>query len=189
MKRVFREYIKELTSLMDNIQCTTSTGAIVTEAVKEVIVIIEKVKENKRKILWIGNGGSAAIASHSATDYFRTANIKTLCFSDASLLTCMGNDLGYPAVFAAPIESHGEPGDLLIAISSSGQSANILNAVEAGKRKGCTIVTLSGFAADNPLRQQGRINFYVPSHAYGHVELVHGILCHSFLDLIMKGRK
>ncbi|WP_210162474.1 SIS domain-containing protein [Anaeroarcus burkinensis] len=184
---MFQEYIEELKGLLSSVKCTTQGTDILTEfAVTDVIRIIAQVKENRKKIIWVGNGGSAAIASHSATDYFRTDNIKTLCFSDASLLTCMGNDLGYESVFSQPIKLHAEDGDLLVAISSSGQSSNILNAVNAAEHNGCQIVTLSGFSEDNPLRQKGEINFYVPSTVYGYVELVHGVLCHSFLDIIMK---
>ena len=79
-----------------------------------------------------------------------------------------------------------DKGDVLVAISSSGQSENILRGVEAGKEKGCEVLTLSGFAAENPLRGRGSVNFYVSSDAYGHVEVVHHAICHCILDTIIE---
>ena len=119
--------------------------------------------------------------------FFAQEISKRSVFSDAALLTCMSNDFGYPEVFSKPVALYADPGDILIAISSSGKSINILNAVKAAREKKCCIITLSGFEADNPLRKSGDYNFYVPSHEYGYVELTHGVLCHSILDLYMKG--
>jgi D-sedoheptulose 7-phosphate isomerase len=101
------------------------------------------------------------------------------------MMTCLGNDFGYLSVFQKPIELFATLGDMLFAISSSGKSANILNAVEAARNKDCYIITFSGFGPDNPLRILGDLNFYVPANHYGLVELAHGVLCHSFLDLLM----
>ena len=104
------------------------------------------------KVMFIGNGGSAAIASHMAIDYTKNGGIRALAFNDGAALTCLGNDLGYAQVFARQIEMHARSGDLLIAISSSGNSANILAAVEAARGRGCAVVTFSGFRPDNKLR-------------------------------------
>jgi D-sedoheptulose 7-phosphate isomerase len=100
------------------------------------------------------------------------------------MLTCVGNDLGFEQVFAKQIELYARPGDLLIAISSSGRSANILNAVNAARAGKCTIVTFSGFAANNPLRSLGDLNFYLPSDRYGFVEIGHLTICHAILDFL-----
>lgn len=136
------------------------------------------------KLIFIGNGGSAAIASHMATDYSKNGNIRSLALNDGSMLTCLGNDLGYDKVFAKQIELHARPGDLLIAISSSGRSPNILNAVAAGRAAGCKIVSLSGFDPENPLRRLGDLNFYLASDRYGFVEIGHLTICHAILDLL-----
>jgi D-sedoheptulose 7-phosphate isomerase len=136
------------------------------------------------KLIFLGNGGSAAIASHMAADYSKNGNLRALALNDAAMLTCVGNDLGYDRVFAKQIELHGRRGDLVVAISSSGRSANILNAVAAAREAGCTVVTLSGFTPDNPLRQLGDLNFYVASDRYGLVEVSHLTLCHALLDFI-----
>jgi len=133
-------------------------------------------------VIFVGNGGSAGIAGHMATDFSKVGGVRAITFNDASSLTCLGNDLGYEQVFAHPVAMHGRPGDLLIAISSSGRSANILNAAKAGRQKGCKVLTLSGFAPDNPLRALGDVNLYVPASAYGFVEITHLALLHAVLD-------
>lgn len=139
--------------------------------------------ERGYKLMIIGNGGSAGIASHSAIDYSKNGNLRTLAFNDGAALTCLGNDFGYEHVFAKQIEFHGRSGDMLIAISSSGQSKNILHAVETARKIGIRTVTLSGFKPDNPLRQAGDLNLYVASLEYGFVELSHQTLLHAALDL------
>jgi D-sedoheptulose 7-phosphate isomerase len=119
-----------------------------------------------------------------ATDYSKNGNLRSLALNDGSMLTCLGNDLGYSQVFAKQIELHARPGDLVIAISSSGRSENILNAVKAARAAQCAVVTLSGFTPDNPLRGLGDINFYLASDRYGFVEIGHLTICHAVLDFI-----
>jgi D-sedoheptulose 7-phosphate isomerase len=184
---VFTTYLAELFELAKIIGCTGCDGVNldIAEAVNQVVLLLEDCRKNGRKIMWVGNGGSAAIAAHSAIDYMRTAGIKSLDFNAGPLLTCLSNDFGYSQVFVRPIEMFATQGDLLVAISSSGRSENIINAVTAARKTGCRVITLSGFAGDNPLREKGDLNFYVRSSQYGQVELLHGILCHSFLDILM----
>jgi D-sedoheptulose 7-phosphate isomerase len=113
------------------------------------------------KIIFVGNGGSAGIASHLAIDFSKNGGLRSLAFNDASALTCLGNDLGYENVFAKQLDFHARPGDLLIAISSSGRSPNILNAVKAARAHDCKVVTFSGFTEENDLRKTGDVNFYI----------------------------
>src|SRR5262245_65309265 len=82
--------------------------------------------ESGNTIMFIGNGGSAGIASHLAIDFAKNGGLRALALNDAAALTCLGNDLGYEAVFAKQLDFHARPGDMLIAISSSGMSANII---------------------------------------------------------------
>ncbi|TAM38080.1 SIS domain-containing protein, partial [bacterium] len=103
-----------------------------------------------------------------------------------SLLTCVSNDLGYENVFSVPIERLAKKGDILFAISSSGKSKNILNAVSSAKKKGCFVISLSGFSSRNPLRSTGSVNFYVPSSSYGAVEIAHLAICHAIVDTLYK---
>lgn len=142
-----------------------------------------------RKVIYIGNGGSASIASHMSVDLWKNGGIKSQCFNDPSLLTCLANDLGYEHVFAKPVESFAEPGDIVVAISSSGKSANIINAAQAAIEKGCLLVTCSGFSPDNPLRKLGALNFYVPSKDYGVVETAHSAICHAVINCVLASRR
>jgi D-sedoheptulose 7-phosphate isomerase len=139
------------------------------------------------KIIFIGNGGSAGIASHLAIDFSKNGGLRALAFNDPSALTCLGNDLGYENVFAKQLDFHARPGDLLIAISSSGRSPNILNAVKIARTRECKVVTFSGFSEENELRRTGDINFFVRAHKheYGFVEVAHLALCHAVLDIDM----
>jgi D-sedoheptulose 7-phosphate isomerase len=137
------------------------------------------------KIMFLGNGGSASIASHLAIDFSKTGGLRALAFNDAAALTCLGNDFGYENVFTKQLEFHARPNDLLVAISSSGQSPNILGAVRTARARDCKVVTFSGFREENQLRRTGDINFYVNSSEYGFVELAHLTLCHAVLDIPM----
>ena len=141
--------------------------------------------EAGNKLMFVGNGGSAAIASHMAIDYSKNGGLRALSFNDGAALTCLANDLGYENVFAHQIDLHGQAGDLLIAISSSGTSANIVRAAEVACDRACTVLTLSGFSPDNGLRGLGDMNVYIPSSEYGFVEVSHLNICHAALDLAM----
>ena len=136
------------------------------------------------KLMFIGNGASAAISSHMSTDFWRTCGIRAVAFNDSSLLTCLGNDFGYEYIFEKSIEMFADRGDVLVAISSSGKSENILKGVNSAKSKDCSVITLSGFKDDNPLSSAGDYNFYVPAQEYGPVEVIHHSICHCILDAI-----
>ena len=138
-----------------------------------------------RKIMFVGNGASAAIASHQAVDYWKTGGMRALAFNDAALLTCISNDFGYARVFEKPIEMFADAGDVLMAVSSSGRSENIVRAARTARQKGCRVITMSGFDRENPLGRLGDLNFYVASKSYGHVEVTHLSLSHCLLDTIV----
>ncbi|MBU1026199.1 MAG: SIS domain-containing protein [Candidatus Margulisbacteria bacterium] len=181
------EYYNALSEFIKQIEALDKKGARLdfSFAVDKAIELIVKQGEKGKKVIFIGNGGSAAIASHMAVDYWKNGKIKATAFNESSLLTCISNDYGYKHVFEKPIEMFGEQGDVLIAISSSGNSENILNGVAAARAKGLTVITLSGFAPENHLRKTGDLNFYVPANAYSHVEIIHETICHYMLDMII----
>lgn len=155
-------------------------------ALGEVVKLL-KSRSSSNKIIFIGNGGSAAIASHMALDFSNAGKIRAVCFSDGSLLTCLANDYSYENVFEKAIEIYGDPEDILIAISSSGESINILNGVKAAKQKKCFIITLSGFMPLNSLMMMGDFNILVPIPRpyYGPVEMSHYIILHYINDLLI----
>ena len=145
------------------------------------IIQARKLFRKASRIVFIGNGGSAAIASHMAIDYTKNAGKEAISFNDASALTCVANDYGYVNVFSKQIEWHCKPTDVLVAISSSGKSQNILNGVYAAQGLSMPIITLSGFEKYNPLSCEGSVNFYVPSMDYGVVEITHLSILHSLI--------
>jgi D-sedoheptulose 7-phosphate isomerase len=191
MGEVMLDYFDRLAKLFWSVEVTDARqGRLdLASGLSETVDLIVSQTSFGRKIIFIGNGGSAAIASHQAVDFWKNGGMRAVAFNDSSLLTCISNDFGYPQVFAKPIEMFADPGDVLIAISSSGRSENILSAVCSAKERECRVVTLSGFSADTPLRLTGELNFYVPSAAYGHVEIVHLALCHCVLDTIISRQK
>lgn len=178
----------ELAELFSQVQVISSGTklASVESAITQIIKVILRQNKLGNKVMIIGNGGSASIASHIATDFIKNLKLPAIAFNDSSLLTCLSNDLGYENVFSVPIGVLAKRGDILFAISSSGKSKNILNAVSQAKRKGCFVVTLSGFLPDNPLKKMGNINFYVPSSSYGAVEITHLAICHAVVDILFK---
>jgi D-sedoheptulose 7-phosphate isomerase len=136
-------------------------------------------------IYFIGNGASATMASHMALDFTKNGGFKSLAFNDSAYLTAIGNDLSYENVFSFPIEKFGREGDLLISISSSGNSPNILKGISAAQKQKMKVVTLSGMKPDNQSRCNGDLNVYVPAKTYGIVECTHQVLLHCWLDCLM----
>lgn len=185
-KTDLQNYFVTLSDLLCQVEVTSRAGARLdyAGAATELMARARATHAAGNKLIFVGNGGSAAIASHMATDYSKNGGVRALALNDASMLTCLGNDLGYDRVFAKQIELHARRGDLVIAISSSGRSANILNAVDAAAAAGCAIATMSGFTPDNPLRRKGEWNFYVASDRYGFVEIGHLTICHAVLDFL-----
>ena len=177
-------YFKDLAVLFSQIQANDDKRKPLSrdEAVGKVVQQIKNIKKKSKKIILIGNGGSASIAGHIAIDFLKNAGIRAICFNEPSLLTCIANDFGYEYVFQKPLEILAEKGDMLIAISSSGKSRNIHNAVGSARKKGCLVITMSGFSPKNPLRSKGTINFYVPAESYGYVEIAHLVICHTIAD-------
>jgi D-sedoheptulose 7-phosphate isomerase len=139
------------------------------------------------RLYLVGNGGSAGVASHAVTDFLNVGKLRASTLHDPSLLTCMSNDYGYDAAFARILSTVASHGDMLVAISSSGQSANIRNAAAEMRNLGGMVVTLSGFKLDNPLRSLGDFNFWLDSTDYGMVEIGHQFLLHNLADRLRLG--
>jgi D-sedoheptulose 7-phosphate isomerase len=147
-----------------------------------------QIREQKRTIFLIGNGASASMASHVAADLAKNGHVHTEVFSDLSLITAIANDLSYTEVFAEPLRRRMKPIDMLVAISSSGQSVNVLKAVEEARILGGAVVTLSAMKSDNALTSKGDLNFYVPASNYGLAETCHAAILHHWIDNIALNR-
>jgi D-sedoheptulose 7-phosphate isomerase len=134
------------------------------------------------RIFFVGNGGSNAICSHMMEDYAKIARFKTQTFSDPALITCFANDYGFENAMYEWIRLNGDSKSLLVAISSSGESLNILGAAKAAQECEMGVITLSGFKRDNKLKIQGHINFHIDIENYGIVECFHQVILHVLLD-------
>jgi D-sedoheptulose 7-phosphate isomerase len=191
MDNIVSNYINDLHKFFEKTQTTNIEGRnfVLPEALKIAAEMAMKANSMGKKIIFIGNGGSAAVASHKALDYWFTAKVRGMSFSDHANLTCVSNDFGYENVFVKQIEMFADKGDILFAISSSGNSENILKAVKTAKKKGCSVFTFSGFKEDNRLRFLGDMNFYIPVQHYNKVESLHLLLCDCILEIIVEHQK
>jgi D-sedoheptulose 7-phosphate isomerase len=187
MSQIAEKYYQNLFAVFGSVRVTTQAGSLLNfyEGIEMVGKLVKSRAVSGHKVMFIGNGASAAISSHMAADFSKNGNMRAMAFNDAPLLTAVSNDLGYRHVFEKPITMFADEDDLLFAISSSGRSENVLKGVQAAQSKDCTIITLSGFESNNPLCLMGEFNFYVPSHHYGPVEVIHHSICHSILDVII----
>ena len=145
-----------------------------------------QVRKGSNIVYFIGNGASAAMASHISADLAKNAYLHTRVFTDLSLITALANDLCYEEVFAEPLRRYLKKGDMLVAISSSGRSANIIRAAREAGNRGGIVVTLSAMKPDNPLRTMGTYNFYVPGDTYGLSETSHAAILHFWVDLMVE---
>ncbi|MGH9329195.1 MAG: SIS domain-containing protein [Vicinamibacterales bacterium] len=141
-------------------------------------------RTKRRCIYLIGNGASASMASHFAADLAKNGRIHTEVFSDLSLITAISNDLGYEHVFAEPLRRRARAGDMLVAISSSGRSANILAATQVARERRMNVVTLTAMRKENPLRRAGTLNAWVPATRYGDAESCHAVVLHAWMDSV-----
>jgi D-sedoheptulose 7-phosphate isomerase len=186
MKEIAFNYYNLIKSTIDNIVVTDADKYEMPlyDGVEKAAQHILEFTRNGKKLIFIGNGASQAISSHMSTDFWKNGGMRAVPFTDPSLLTCLGNDYGYEFVFEKAVNMFADTDDILIGISSSGGSLNILNAVKTARDKQCSVITLSGFKPNNPLRQTGDINFYVPYNDYGPVEILHHSILHCILDTI-----
>lgn len=156
------------------------------EGMQKIVDVFSKVKAAGKTAYFIGNGGSAAIASHMTSDFKKNGNMKTGALLDSSVLTCFGNDFGYDKVFSKQLEQIGSQDDVLVAISSSGNSMNIVNAINAAKAKGMKVITMSGFKPDNKIVTMGDVNVHVSLEEYGIVESAHVTILQQAVDVLLE---
>ena len=151
--------------------------------------LLLKTKENKSKVIIAGNGGSSSIASHLSIDLTKQAKIRTINFNETNLITCFSNDFGYENWLSKSFEYYADQNDVIILISSSGKSQNILNAARFSLQKNLKLITFTGFDEQNPLKNLGAINFWVNSKSYNIVENTHQIWLTILCDMIIGKRE
>jgi D-sedoheptulose 7-phosphate isomerase len=142
--------------------------------------------QSGKKIIVVGNCGSPVMASHVSVDFTKATGIRAINFNEADLITCFANDYGYEHWVAKALEAYADSGDLTILISSSGKSQNIINGAEKARNIGLSVITVSGFLQDNPLRKLGDLNLWVDSSEYNIVEMTHHIWLVAIIDYLIE---
>ena len=163
-----------------------------TECLKQLNVVkdlIVSTSKKSGKILIFGNGGSAAIASHVSVDLTKNARIRAVNFNEADLITCFSNDYGYERWIEKTIDFYADKRDIIILISSSGKSKNMLNACKAAKKKKIKVISFTGHSKNNPLSKLSKISLWVNSKAYNYIENIHQIWLLGICDLIIGKRE
>lgn len=181
------QYIQELIEKLETIEFSEINKDIIydySQGMERLLTIFAEHRRKQSPLFFIGNGGSSAIASHMTADFMKNGGMKTCSLYDNAVITCMGNDYGYEYIFSKPLEWLLREGDLLVAISSSGNSPNIINAIQAAKQKHATVVTFTGFEPDNQVRKMGNVNVYVPCVKYGIVESIHNMMLQQLVDML-----
>ena len=173
----FQDYSESLKKLLDEVD---------SNLIEKSTKLISLAKENGKKTYIVGNGGSSSIASHVSVDFAKVARVPSSTFNNSNLITCFANDYNYENWVTEAIKAYCEKDSLMILISSSGTSKNIVNAAHHCNKHNISLITLSGFENDNPLSQLGNINFHVKSNNYNFIEMTHHIILVSIVDIFAK---
>ncbi len=178
MSNFYEKYISDYQSLFKEIDI----GQLIKLQKK-----IEIIKTTNNKVICQGNGGSAAIASHFAIDLSKNAKVKATNFNESSLITCLANDYGYENWLKEALKINYDRGDLIILISSSGESKNILNACSYCLKENLEVITFTGMSKNNSLKSlnSNGINIHVDSKAYNYIENVHQLILLGIVDAII----
>ena len=170
----FKNYNKSIFDLLNDFD---------TELIDESVSLISNCKNKNGKIYIIGNGGSSSIASHVSVDFIKAAKIPSVTFNNSNLITCFANDYGHDNWVSEAIKSYTQSDDMIILISSSGTSKNIVNAAKYCKANNLSLITLSGFEKNNPLSQLGNVNIHINSNSYNFIEMSHHIILVAIVDI------
>jgi D-sedoheptulose 7-phosphate isomerase len=176
----FEKYFQDINKSLDSID---------TSQLKSLAELLISTSKKDKKIIFVGNGGSASIAGHLTVDCINAAGIKAINFHDPGIITCFSNDYGYENWVSKALDCYANSGDVLVLISSSGQSKNMLIGANKAQSLGVDVVTLTGFLVDNPLRGLGGINLWVDSDKYNIVEMTHHVWLLAVVDYIIENNK
>lgn len=173
---LYKDYFEEMSSKI----CGYSENDF-----QRALDMIVKTKAMSNKVMIVGNGGSASIASHLTVDFTKNAGIRTMNFNDPCVITAFANDCGFERWVQMAVDYYGDAGDTLILISSSGSSKNLILAAEKAAEKNISVITLTGFNPENALGKLGDVNLFVASEAYNIVEITHSAWLVAMVDMII----
>lgn len=155
---------------------------------EDIILVKNQIQNTSKKggkLFLFGNGASASLSSHAATDFTKQSKIKACSFNDHNLITAFSNDYGYENWVAKAIEFYANPNDMIFLISVSGNSKNLVKALDYSKSIGLKTVSLTGSSEDNYLKINSDLSLWVDSHAYNIVESIHTIWITLIIDFII----
>jgi D-sedoheptulose 7-phosphate isomerase len=180
-------YVNDISNCIKKMISTDIRGNVLCndEALEFFVGRTQEIKDRSGIFFFAGNGASASMAEHFSHDCFQNADLLTMTVSETTHMTAIANDISFECIFSYRISKALTSKDALVAISSSGNSRNIIKAIDAARDKGMFVATFSGMKSDNASRRLGDINFYVPAETYGAVESAHAILLHCWLDLYL----
>ena len=178
--------ISELNTILKNMSVSDKSGNTIDNETafrlwKEKSL---EIRTRDKTIYFVGNGASASMASHFSADTAKNGGIRTRVFTDLSLITAIANDISYEEVFAEPLRWYMKKGDMLVSISSSGNSPNIVRAVKIAGSLGGIVITLSAMDENNEIRKMGDLNFYISAQTYVLAESAHAVILHHWMDCI-----
>ena len=176
-EKFFKNYNKSIYDLLNSID---------TSFISKSVSLINNCIDRKGKVYIVGNGGSASIASHVSVDLAKAAGVSSATFNNANIITCFANDYGHDNWIVEATKAYLSDIDMMILISSSGTSKNIVNAAKYCKKNKIPLVTLSGFNSQNPLGQLGDTNLHINSTHYNYIEMSHHIILLSIVDIFTK---
>ena len=186
MKQFVNNYFKEFQKL-------TACSLEISDRLQTIKALFETTHKSGNKIIFVGNGGSAAMASHCAVDLSKNAGIRSINFNEADLITCLANDRGFENWVTEALKLYADKGDVVVLISSSGKSDNMINAAKYCNQNFLTLVTVTGMDKRNPLKSQNDkgaytdsdLNLWVNSRAYNLIEMVHHFWLLCICDMII----
>lgn len=184
MENYYQSYLKRLSTSLETTEFTNIEKANMgsKEGLSYWVQLTHTVKEQGKSIYFIGNGASAAMSSHMSADAAKNGKLRAKCLNDISLVTAISNDIEYKKVFSVQLERYASEGDVLVTISSSGNSPNVIEAIHTARELKMKVVTLSGMKPDNKSRALGDLNVFIPADRYGIVESGHQAILHCWLD-------
>lgn len=181
-----QQYLAAMSAALEKTEATLNEAIVpLQEGLDRALSLLSEVQKSGRTQFFMGNGASAAFAEHMALDWTKNGGVRSLSPSSSVLLSALANDLSFQDAYAIYLDRYAQAGDVVLTISSSGNSGNILKAISKAREMSCKVITLSGLKPDNQSRKLGDVNFYVPARTYGVVECAHQVLLHMILDAFM----
>ena len=180
----FSSYTDYLKNGLDKMEVIDADNSLLPndEAIKLWVEKTLEVQNRRGTVFFAGNGASATMAEHMSADLYKNSNTNTVSCAETAYLTAISNDISFDEIFAFKIAKSFREGDMLVTISSSGNSPNIVRAIEEAKKNGGYVVALSGFLRTNKSNALGDLSFFVPALTYGAVEVAHAGILHCWLD-------